>query len=296
MFSPTNTRMPASTASGTWRASGAASSTTTSSVTACTMPAIGELPPERMLVTVRAMVPVAGMPPKKGVTRLAMPCAISSWLGSWRGWPLTWSATRAHSSDSMAPSSAMVSVGVTSCLTVSHEKSGSAKAGTPSGMPPKRVPMVSTGSAKPHDTSVSDTSATIGPGMRPTICTGRVCTQRPPTRCTARASAESPRNSRDHASSPSTQASPSAKACGLKVSSRSAIACSCENTSAGMRSTVRPSRSFSCDSRISTAMPLVKPTTIDSGTKRTSRPSPNSPAMNSSTPAQAVAISRLATP
>lgn len=43
-------------------------------------------------------------------------------------------------------------------------------------------------------------------------------------------------------------------------------------------------------------MPLVNPTTIDSGTKRTSRPSPNSPAANSSTPAQAVEISRLATP
>jgi hypothetical protein len=43
-------------------------------------------------------------------------------------------------------------------------------------------------------------------------------------------------------------------------------------------------------------MPLVKPTTIDSGTKRTSRPMPKSPAMNSSTPAQAVEISRFATP
>ena len=29
-------------------------------------------------------VPVAGMPPKNGVTMLATPCAISSWFGSWR--------------------------------------------------------------------------------------------------------------------------------------------------------------------------------------------------------------------
>ena len=185
MFQATNSRMPASTASGTCCASGAASSTTTSSVSACTMPAIGELAPARTLVTVRAMVPVAGMPPKKGVTRLATPCAISSWLGSWRGWPLTWSATRAHSSDSMAPSSAMVSVGVTSCLTVSHEKSGSAKAGRPSGMPPKRVPMVSTGRLKPQDTSVSVTSATIGPGMREPARTARSSVMRPSTKCTA---------------------------------------------------------------------------------------------------------------
>jgi hypothetical protein len=82
----------------------------------------------------------------------------------------------------------------------------------------------------------------------------------------------------------------------LKVPICSAIACSCENASAGIFATESPSRSFSCDSRISTAMPLVKPTTIDSGTKRTSRPSPKSPAANSSTPAQAVEISRFATP
>ena len=42
------------------------------------MPATGVLAPLLMLVTVRAMVPVAGMPPKKGVTKLATPCAISS--------------------------------------------------------------------------------------------------------------------------------------------------------------------------------------------------------------------------
>ena len=72
--------------------------------------------PERMLVTVRATVPVAGMPPKNGDAVLAMPCAISSWFGSWRGSALDLSATRAHSRDSIAPKSAMVSVGVTSCL------------------------------------------------------------------------------------------------------------------------------------------------------------------------------------
>ncbi len=137
------------------------------------------------LRAVRAIVPVAGKPPKKRVTTLAMPCAITSWLGSWRGCPLAWSATRAHKSDSIAPSSAMVSVGVTSCLTVSHEKSGSAKPGTPSGMPPKRVPMVSTGRAKPQDTSVSVTSATIGPGMREPARTARSSVMRPSTRRTA---------------------------------------------------------------------------------------------------------------
>ena len=71
------------------------------------MPATGLVAPARRLVTVRAIVPVAGMPPKNGVTTLAMPCAISSWFGSWRGWVDKPSATRAQSSDSTAPSRAM---------------------------------------------------------------------------------------------------------------------------------------------------------------------------------------------
>ncbi len=145
MFQATNIRMPASAASGTCTASGAASSTTASSVSACTMPAMGEAAPARTLVMVRAMVPVAGMPPKKGTTKLATPCAISSWLGSWRGNSVALSATRAHSSDSMAPSIAIVSVGISSCLAVVQLSSGSAKAGSDCGMPPKREPMVSTG-------------------------------------------------------------------------------------------------------------------------------------------------------
>ena len=140
--------MPASTASGMCRASGAASSTMSASVAACTMPAMGLVAPARRLVTVRAMVPVAGMPPKNGTMKLATPWAMSSWLGScflWCGLVASWSATRAHSSDSMAPSSAMVTVGVTSRRTVSHEKSGNANAGACCGMPPKREPIVSTG-------------------------------------------------------------------------------------------------------------------------------------------------------
>ena len=60
----------------------------------------------------------------------------------------------------------MVKVGLTSCLTVSHEKSGRANGGRPCGIPPKRVPIVSTGSWKYHDTRVSVISATIGAGTR----------------------------------------------------------------------------------------------------------------------------------
>ena len=128
------------------------------------MPAIGDAAPARTLVMVRAMVPVAGMPPKKGVTKLATPCAISSWFGSWRGKSVALSATRAHSSDSIAPSSAIVTVGMNSSLAVAQLNSGSAKAGNACGMPPKREPMVSTGSFSSNATTVAATSAMIVPG------------------------------------------------------------------------------------------------------------------------------------
>ena len=48
------------------RASGAATSRTTSSVSAWTIPATGVRAPERMLVAVRAIAPVAGRPPNSG--------------------------------------------------------------------------------------------------------------------------------------------------------------------------------------------------------------------------------------
>jgi hypothetical protein len=166
MFQATKSRMPASAASGTYSASGAAARTTAISVSAWTMPATGERAPARTLVTVRAIVPVAGSPPKAGTTMLAMPCAISSWFGSWRGSVVRLSATRAHRSDSTAPSSAMVSVGMKSCCALLQLKGGSASTGRPCGMPPKREPIVSTGRCSSAATTVSTTSATTGPGRR----------------------------------------------------------------------------------------------------------------------------------
>ena len=73
---------------------------------ACTRPARHVRPPLLILVMVRAMAPVAGMPPKSGETMLANPCPTNSWLESWRS-PVTPSATVAESRLSMAPSTAM---------------------------------------------------------------------------------------------------------------------------------------------------------------------------------------------
>src|SRR3546814_12743427 len=50
----------------------------TSRKPACSMPAIGERAPDRMLVAVRAIAPVAGRPPNRAETVLATPWATSS--------------------------------------------------------------------------------------------------------------------------------------------------------------------------------------------------------------------------
>ena len=78
IFHATKTRIAASAESGMLAASGAAARITSRSVTACTIPATGEKAPDLMFVTVRAIVPVAGMPPKNGTIKLAMPCPINS--------------------------------------------------------------------------------------------------------------------------------------------------------------------------------------------------------------------------
>jgi len=71
------------------------------------IPATGLFPPLLMLVIVRAMAPVAGIPPKSGVMILAVPCAINSVFESCLS-PITPSATVADKRDSIAPSTAMV--------------------------------------------------------------------------------------------------------------------------------------------------------------------------------------------
>jgi hypothetical protein len=71
------------------------------------MPAIGVRAPDLMLVAVRAIAPVAGIPPNKGEAMLATPCATSSQLERWRV-PAMPSAITAERSDSIAASSAIV--------------------------------------------------------------------------------------------------------------------------------------------------------------------------------------------
>ena len=81
-----------------------------SKVTLCTIPATGVRPPFLTFVAVRAIAPVAGMPPKMGEARFAIPCATSSILERLRP-PIMPSETTAESSDSTPPSSAIVNAG-----------------------------------------------------------------------------------------------------------------------------------------------------------------------------------------
>ena len=96
------------------------------------MPATGVLAPERTLVAVRAMAPVAGRPPTSGEAMLASPCAKSSTLELWRV-PAMRSATTADISDSMAPSIATVNVGAISVRIRSGRNAGRCSVGQAAG-------------------------------------------------------------------------------------------------------------------------------------------------------------------
>ena len=80
MFQHTTTSTPASADSGMKLASGAATTMKTSTNSACIMPATGLQAPARILVAVRAIVPVTLIPPNTAEATLAIPCATTSIL------------------------------------------------------------------------------------------------------------------------------------------------------------------------------------------------------------------------
>ena len=109
--------------------------------TAWIIPATGVLPPLLMFVIVRAMAPVAGIPPNNGVIRLAVPWAISSVFESCLS-PVTPSATVADNNDSIAPKTAMVIATGNKSLMASQLSAGMVASGN-SDLIVKRSPMVS---------------------------------------------------------------------------------------------------------------------------------------------------------
>src|SRR6218665_3235691 len=71
---------------------------------------------------------------------------------------------------------------------------------------------------------------------------------------------------------------------------------SCEKKLPGMWVMDRPSQSLTCDNAISTAMPLVKPMTMLTGTKRTSVPSRKNPGSKRQPPRAAVGNNKIGQP
>src|ERR1019366_5198213 len=132
-----------------------------------------------MLVGVRAMAPVAGSPPNKGETMLATPWPMSSTLGLWRSL-LMRSETTADIRDSMAPSMATVRAGPRKPWMRSARNRGTTKWGKPAGIPPKREPMVSTGSLNRMTAAVPSRKATIAPGIRLEMAPQRMITRTVP--------------------------------------------------------------------------------------------------------------------
>ncbi len=68
---------------------------------------MGVRPPFFTFVAVRAIAPVAGMPPNSGDAMFATPCAINSIFDLWRP-PIIPSETTADRSDSIEPNNAIV--------------------------------------------------------------------------------------------------------------------------------------------------------------------------------------------
>ena len=145
------------------------------------------------------------------------------------------SATTADSSDSMAPSRAKATASGSTACTFSSEKSGRCGDGSSAGMPPKRLPMVSTGKAKAKVATAATATAISMPGqcglsfLAPTI--------RPMV------------------------SSDSATAAGLIVSSdRASVSILAMKAAGSLPSSLSPSRSFTWLAKMMTAMPAVKPT------------------------------------
>ncbi len=113
----------------------------------------------------RAIAPVAGIPPNTGDATFATPCAISSMFERWR-FPVIPSATTAERSDSMPASRAMVIAGLASARSSPGRRLGSAGAGSANERAPKREPIVSTSSFNAHAIAEQTTSATNGLGTR----------------------------------------------------------------------------------------------------------------------------------
>ena len=271
MFQATTNRIAASAASGMWAASGARNSRMAISVSACTMPASGLVAPLRMLVAVRAIAPVAAKPPNSGATMFARPWPTSSWFESCRV-PAMPSATTADSSDSIAPSIAIVKAGPISMITCDIVSAGHTSGGRPVGMPPKALPIVAMpGHCSSWCRPVAMSIAIRGPGIRASgrkrgayITSSRLSTARP--------------------------------AVGRWVCGRASTSCHSFSWKCSAAIFGSPRKSRHCPTKMMTPMPAVKPTITGAGMNLMTPPMRARPITSSIAPAISVATCSPAMP
>ncbi|GFI66686.1 hypothetical protein IMSAG192_00207 [Muribaculaceae bacterium] len=211
-----------------------------SSTRVCTIPATGVRPPFVMLIIVRAIAPVTGIPPKNGTTILAMPCPISSVFEFVRE-PVTPSATVADSSDSIAHNMAIVKAEGRRRLMVFIERSKPSGVGMSVDRAPKRSPIVSTcmpGTAllRIYTTAVISTIAMSEPGSFRDILGVMMITAR--------------------------EASPTPNVTGSIFPRLARYTPHLDRNSEGTSVSPSPKKSLIWVENIVNAIPLVKPTTI----------------------------------
>ena len=143
-------------------------------------------------------------------------------------------------------------------------------------MPPKRLPMVSTGRENRALATVMRISTARGPGRRAIQLTVFALWFQ--------------------ASSPASDPAPTATVAGSMLGRAVHSAAILAKNSPGRFSICRPRKSLICEMKITTAMPLVKPITTDSGMKRIMLPRRSAPRANSRMPDIMVAMSRFCTP
>jgi hypothetical protein len=222
--------------------------------------------PDRRFTAVRAMAPVAGMPPKKPAATEASPWPTSSRSASYGPVSEMDAATRAESSDSIAASAATVSTGPTRAGRIAGSMKGTDGAGSELGSAPIRV----TGRAVTVATTVTRTMPMIEPGslgwMR-----GATIMIAATTATTARSS---PRVGHDIPPNDCTAAT------------RALV----------LVAVVDPIAAGTCCRKMMTAMPSVNPSMTGHGMYDTTWPSRNTPARSTTTPASTLTSATTPTP
>ena len=263
-------------------------------MSAWTIAAIGERAPERMFVAVRAIAPVAGMPPKNGVTTLAMPSASSSASGSWRV-PAMPSAITADSSDSMPPSIATANAPDSSARSV-REGELERRAARPAGVPRQHRQR------RQRRHAVDDAPADVAwkrSAIVATACPGKKCPSAAASSAaigSATSGAGTRFTRRGIRSSIASVAAATTSSASEALPRASHIAASRSKKCAGLRASCRPKTSLSCSVAMTVAMPAVKPVVTGCGMNSMNRPRRARPIAIRMSPPIAPESSRPASP